>query len=48
MMQSCQNCESEYDAVKHIPRILISCGHTYCQVCIHCLVQDELATFQEQ
>ena len=40
-MNICTNCENEYDAVRHVPRILISCGHTYCQVCIQLVINEE-------
>lgn len=31
---SCLLCNSVYDEKTHIPRMLISCGHTYCEVCL--------------
>ena len=30
----CANCENNFDADVHVPRILITCGHTFCQICI--------------
>jgi len=47
-MQSCANCEAEFDPVKHIPRILVSCGHTFCQVCIQMVINEEKEAQQER
>jgi len=30
----CPICENVYDEEKHIPRLLMKCGHTYCEICI--------------
>jgi hypothetical protein len=29
----CPECNKPYSSEKHIPRILINCGHTLCEVC---------------
>ena len=31
---TCPLCNSIYDEKTHIPRMLTSCGHTYCEVCL--------------
>jgi len=31
---NCPTCNSTYDEKKYIPRMLIICGHTYCQECL--------------
>ena len=33
-MQNCSNCQQFFDADQRTPRILINCGHTFCQVCL--------------
>lgn len=30
----CPICENVYDEEKHIPRLLMKCGHSYCEICI--------------
>lgn len=30
----CPICENVYDEEKHIPRLLMKCGHTYCEICL--------------
>ena len=30
----CGNCNNFFDSEVHIPRIIISCGHTFCEICI--------------
>ena len=37
----CGNCQSGYDNTEHVPRILISCGHTFCESCIQAVIQEE-------
>jgi protein-arginine kinase activator protein McsA len=35
----CPNCQVEFSSTTNIPRILIFCGHTFCQACIENLIQ---------
>ena len=37
----CGNCKEGYDPERHVPRILISCGHTFCQICIEEVLERE-------
>lgn len=37
----CKICKSEYDESIKIPRILIKCGHTFCQLCILKLLNND-------
>jgi len=30
----CSICKCEYDQSIKVPRVLTNCGHTYCQMCI--------------
>ena len=32
--QCCANCAVAFDGGKHVPRILSTCGHTFCEVCL--------------
>lgn len=32
--KSCVLCKIDYDISNHIPRILVHCGHTFCQCCL--------------
>lgn len=34
----CPNCQNDFDSTSNVPRILIFCGHTYCQQCIESLL----------
>lgn len=36
-MLECPNCHKPFDALTCVPRILISCGHTFCHQCINAL-----------
>ena len=36
----CSICNSEYDETIKIPLILSKCGHTYCQICLLNLIND--------
>ena len=38
----CGNCKEGYDPVRHVPRILISCGHTFCQICVEGVLEKEM------
>ena len=37
----CPNCQQEFNSNTNIPRILVFCGHTYCQLCIENLLVDD-------
>lgn len=30
----CGSCNHQFDEFKHVPRLLIKCGHTVCQECL--------------
>lgn len=32
---SCRICFEQYDTIYRLPSILLTCGHTFCQCCIH-------------
>lgn len=36
----CPNCETQYNKDRNLPRILIVCGHSVCEKCIHKLFSD--------
>lgn len=31
---NCVKCDERYDQVQRIPRVLVECGHTLCEMCI--------------
>ena len=33
-VEKCIVCRKSYDALSHLPRIIVTCGHTYCSSCI--------------
>jgi len=30
----CDICREQFDAEKHVPKVLSSCGHTFCELCL--------------
>jgi len=40
----CSICNSEYDEDVKIPRILTQCGHTFCEICISTLINNNTNT----
>ena len=43
---SCEICFNDYDSTKHIPRIIPTCGHTYCDVCIQVYLNSNNRIFK--
>jgi len=41
----CPICENLYDEEKHIPRLIKICGHTYCELCINNIMQQNNNNF---
>jgi influenza virus NS1A-binding protein len=37
---NCSNCNNKFNNVTHVPRILISCGHTFCELCLSSLMEE--------
>ena len=45
----CPKCNQSYQSENNIPRILIGCGHTLCEKCIHaCFASKSLNNHQKQ
>jgi DNA-directed RNA polymerase subunit RPC12/RpoP len=36
----CPNCHKEFNSELNLPRILVSCGHTFCHSCLDQLLQS--------
>jgi hypothetical protein len=37
---NCTRCQFKYDEIKHIPKLLIMCGHTLCEKCCSELLKN--------
>ncbi|GBG76085.1 hypothetical protein CBR_g21745 [Chara braunii] len=40
-MWQCPSCKHDYDTLKHSPRILPACGHSFCEACLLSTLQND-------
>ena len=41
MVMQCPNCHSDFNSELNLPRIMVFCGHTFCQICIKDMLVDQ-------
>ena len=46
--RSCSICYEDYDENNVVPRILITCGHSFCERCISCMLRPLQASGGEK
>ena len=42
---NCPICDNLFDDISHIPRMLLKCGHTYCELCIKTKLKENKNLF---